>query len=121
MRHSATYKAFNIRTGKLAWVFHTIPYPGEDGYDTWPKDVYKNTSDVGAANNWSGMSVDRARGIVYVPTGSAAYDFYGANRKVKICLQTVCLHSMQKPANVFGIFNWCITIYLTAIRRRLRI
>ncbi|HYK45870.1 MAG TPA: PQQ-binding-like beta-propeller repeat protein [Parafilimonas sp.] len=74
-------QAFNIRTGKLAWVFHTIPYPGEDGYDTWPKDVYKNTSDVGAANNWAGMSVDRARGIVYVPTGSAAYDFYGANRK----------------------------------------
>lgn len=73
-------QAFNIRTGKLAWVFHTIPQPGEFGYDTWPKDVYKNTSDVGAANNWSGMSVDRKRGIIYVPTGSAAYDFYGAKR-----------------------------------------
>lgn len=73
-------QAFNIRTGKLAWVFHTIPLPGEYGYDTWPKDVYKNTAEVGAANNWSGMSVDRTRGILYVPTGSAAYDFYGANR-----------------------------------------
>lgn len=73
-------QAFNIRTGKLAWVFHTIPYPGEYGYDTWPKDVYKNTSDVGGANNWAGMAVDRKRGIIYVPTGSAAYDFYGANR-----------------------------------------
>ncbi len=73
-------QAFNIRTGKLAWVFHTIPYPGEFGYDTWPKDVYKNTSDVGAANNWSGMSVDRKRGMLFVPTGSAAYDFYGAKR-----------------------------------------
>jgi len=74
-------QAFNIRTGKLAWVFHTIPHPGEFGYDTWPTDAYKNTSGVGAANNWSGMSVDRKRGILFVPTGSAAYDFYGANRK----------------------------------------
>jgi len=74
-------QAFNIRTGKLAWVFHTIPHPGEFGYDTWPKEVYANTSGVGAANNWSGMSVDRKRGILYVPTGSAAYDFYGANRE----------------------------------------
>ncbi len=73
-------QAFNISTGKLAWVFHTIPYPGEFGYDTWPKDVYKNTSDVGAANNWSGMSIDRKRGMLFVPTGSAAYDFYGAKR-----------------------------------------
>lgn len=73
-------QAFNIKTGKLAWVFHTIPYPGEFGYDTWPKDVYKNTSDVGAANNWSGMSIDRKRGMLFVPTGSAAYDFYGAKR-----------------------------------------
>jgi quinoprotein glucose dehydrogenase len=73
-------QAFNIRTGKLVWVFHTIPSPGEYGYDTWPKNVYKNTI-VGAANNWSGMSVDRKRGILYVPTGSAAFDFYGGDRK----------------------------------------
>lgn len=73
-------QAFNIRTGKLAWVFKTIPEPGEFGYDTWPRDSYKNI-DVGAANNWAGMSVDRKRGIVYVPTGSAGFDFYGANRK----------------------------------------
>ena len=72
-------RAFNVRTGKLAWVFHTIPLPGEYGYDTWPKETYKNT-DVGAANNWSGMAVDRPRGILYVPTGSAAFDFYGGNR-----------------------------------------
>ena len=73
-------QAFNIRTGELAWVFHTIPRPGEFGYDTWPKDAYKNT-DIGGANNWAGMAIDRERGIVYAPTGSAAYDFYGANRK----------------------------------------
>ena len=73
-------RAFNVRTGKLVWTFHTIPQPGEYGYDTWPKETYKNT-DVGGANNWAGMAVDRPRGIVYVPTGSAAFDFYGGNRK----------------------------------------
>lgn len=73
-------RAFNIKTGELVWTFHTIPYPGEFGYETFPKEAYKNTN-IGAANNWSGMSVDRKRGILYVPTGSAAYDFYGGNRK----------------------------------------
>lgn len=72
-------QAFNIRTGELAWVFHTIPQPGEYGYDTWPKDAYKNT-EVGGANNWAGMAIDRERGILYAPTGSAAFDFYGGNR-----------------------------------------
>jgi quinoprotein glucose dehydrogenase len=73
-------QAFNIRTGKLAWVFKTIPGPGEFGYDTWPADAHKN-SNVGAANNWAGMAVDHDRGIVFAPTGSAAFDFYGGPRK----------------------------------------
>ena len=73
-------QAFDVRTGKLVWVFHTIPQPGEFGYETWPKDTWKNT-DVGGANNWAGMAIDRQRGILYVPTGSAAFDFYGGNRK----------------------------------------
>ncbi len=73
-------QAFDIRTGKLAWVFRTIPPPGEYGYETWPKETYKNT-DAGGANNWAGMAIDRKRGIVYVPTGSAAFDFYGGNRE----------------------------------------
>ncbi len=73
-------RAFNVRTGKLVWTFRTIPNPGEYGYETWPKEAHKNV-DVGAANNWAGMAVDRPRGIIYVPTGSASYDFYGGNRK----------------------------------------
>ncbi|WP_020597368.1 PQQ-binding-like beta-propeller repeat protein [Spirosoma panaciterrae] len=73
-------QAFDVRTGKLAWVFHTIPHPGEFGYETWPKDTWKNT-EVGGANNWAGMAIDQQRGILYVPTGSAAFDFYGGNRK----------------------------------------
>src|ERR1700760_3891686 len=70
-------RAFDVRTGALRWTFHTIPHPGEFGYDTWPKDAWKN---AGAANNWAGMTVDVKRGIVYVPTGSAVYDFYGGDR-----------------------------------------
>jgi quinoprotein glucose dehydrogenase len=70
-------RAYDVRSGKLRWTFHTIPHPGEFGYDTWPKDAWIYS---GAANNWAGMSVDTERGIVYVPTGSAANDFYGANR-----------------------------------------
>jgi quinoprotein glucose dehydrogenase len=70
-------RAYDVRSGKLHWTFHTIPHPGEPGYDTWPKDAWKTS---GAANNWAGMTVDVDRGIVYVPTGSAAFDFYGADR-----------------------------------------
>jgi quinoprotein glucose dehydrogenase len=70
-------RAFDVRTGALRWTFHTIPHPGEFGYDAWPKDAWKN---AGAANNWAGMAVDTERGVVYVPTGSAVFDFYGGDR-----------------------------------------
>jgi quinoprotein glucose dehydrogenase len=70
-------RAFDVRTGKLRWTFHTIPRPGEPGYETWPAGAWKN---AGAANNWGGMSLDVAHGIVYVPTGSAVVDFYGHDR-----------------------------------------
>jgi quinoprotein glucose dehydrogenase len=70
-------RAYDVRTGKLRWTFHTIPHPGEFGYETWPKEAWKYS---GAANNWAGMAVDRKRGILYVPTGSAAFDFYGGDR-----------------------------------------
>jgi quinoprotein glucose dehydrogenase len=70
-------RAYDVRSGKLRWSFHTIPHPGEFGYETWPKDAWTQS---GAANNWAGMAVDTKRGIVYVPTGSAAFDFYGGDR-----------------------------------------
>jgi quinoprotein glucose dehydrogenase len=70
-------RAYDVRTGQLRWSFHTIPHPGEPGYDTWPKEAWTYS---GAANNWTGMTLDAPRGLVFVPTGSAAYDFYGANR-----------------------------------------
>lgn len=71
-------RGFDVVTGKLKWVFHTIPQPGEPGYDTWPKDAYKK---IGAANNWSGLVVDEKRGYVYFGTGSPSSDFYGGERK----------------------------------------
>ncbi len=70
-------RAYDVRSGKLRWSFHTLPHEGEFGEDTWPKGAWQTS---GAANNWAGMTVDTERGVVYVPTGSAAFDFYGADR-----------------------------------------
>jgi glucose dehydrogenase len=71
-------RAYDVRTGALVWTFHTVPRPGEFGYDTWPADARKT---IGGANNWGEQSIDVKRGIVYVPTSSAKYNFYGGNRK----------------------------------------
>jgi len=70
-------RAFDVRTGKLVWAFHTVPHPGEFGYETWPKDAWQK---VGGANVWGEMSLDERRGILYAPTASAKYNFYGADR-----------------------------------------
>jgi len=70
-------RAYDVRTGALRWSFHTIPHPGEAGYETWPKEAWTYS---GGANSWPGMALDEVRGIVFAPTGSAASDFYGADR-----------------------------------------
>ena len=70
-------RAFDIRTGKRRWIFHTIPHPGEFGYETWGRDSWKT---AGGANNWGGMSLDPERGLLFVSTGSPTYDFFGADR-----------------------------------------
>jgi quinoprotein glucose dehydrogenase len=70
-------RAYDVLTGRLVWTFHTVPRPGEFGYDTWPKDAWKY---IGGTNNWGEMTVDVRRGIAYVPLGSPTYDFYGADR-----------------------------------------
>ncbi len=71
-------RAYDVRTGAIAWIFHTIPQPGEYGYDTWPEDAWEM---LGGVNSWAGMSVDAERGIVFIPTGSASFDFWGGNRE----------------------------------------
>jgi glucose dehydrogenase len=70
-------RAFDVRTGRVVWAFHTIPHPGEFGYETWPKDAWQK---VGGANIWSELSIDEKRGILYAPTASAKYNFYGVDR-----------------------------------------
>ena len=72
-------RAFDVRTGKMKWIFHTIPQPGEYGYETWEdKEAYKH---IGGANSWSGLTLDEKRGILFAPTGSASFDFYGGKRR----------------------------------------
>jgi quinoprotein glucose dehydrogenase len=70
-------RAFNVVTGKQAWRFNTIPHPGEYGYETWPPEAYKT---AGGANLWTGLSLDEERGLVYCPTGSPTFDYYGGDR-----------------------------------------
>ncbi len=71
-------RAYDVHSGKLRWIFHTIPQPGEEGYDTWDhKEAYKH---IGGANAWAGLSLDEEKGIVFAPIGSASYDFYGGKR-----------------------------------------
>ena len=71
-------RGYDARTGKRLWIFHTVPHPGQFGHGTWAKDSYKRN---GGTNNWAGMSVDTGRGIVFVSTGSPAFDFYAGDRK----------------------------------------
>lgn len=72
-------RAFKARTGKLEWIFHTIPRPGDPGYESWEDpEAWKR---IGGANSWAGLSLDRKRGLLFVPIGSASPDFYGGNRK----------------------------------------
>ena len=70
-------RAFDVITGKVAWTFHTVPHPGEYGYETWPRDAWKY---IGGVNDWGELSLDEKRGIVYVVLGSPTYDMYGADR-----------------------------------------
>jgi len=73
----ADVQAYDVRTGRIQWVFHSIPYPGEFGYDTWPPEAYKNS---GGVHNWSEFTVDERRGIAFISFGSPRFDFYGGDR-----------------------------------------
>ena len=71
-------RAFDAKTGALRWTFHTIPQPGEPGHESWPAEAWRT---AGGANSWAGIRIDAARGLAFVPTGSATYDFYGGDRR----------------------------------------
>ena len=96
-------RAYDVRTGKLRWSFHTIPHPGEFGYDTWPKDAWTYS---GSANNWAGMAVDQKRGIVYVPDGQRGGRFLWREPGGR---QSVCEYAAGArtpiPASASGTFR----------------
>lgn len=71
-------RAYDARTGERKWIFHTVPRPGQYGYETWPEDAWKR---VGGTNNWAGLSLDSKRGWVFASLGSPAFDYYGGDRK----------------------------------------
>jgi len=73
----ADVQAYDVVTGKIAWVFHSIPHPGEFGYDTWPEGAYKK---AGGVHNWSEFTIDEQNGIAFIPFGTARFDFYGGDR-----------------------------------------
>ena len=95
-------QAFDLRTGALRWTFHTIPLPGEPGYETWPKDAYKT---AGAANNWTGMALDAEHGILYAPTGSAVMDFYGGDRARERSLRQLAARTRRQHRQALLAFS----------------
>ena len=74
----ADVQAYDVRTGKILWTFHSIPHPGEFGYDTWPEGAFRT---AGGVHNWSELTIDEQRGIAFIPFGTARFDFYGGNRQ----------------------------------------
>ena len=99
-------RAFDVGRGALVWTFHTVPGTGEFSADTWPEGA---RATVGGANDSAEFSVDAVRGIVYVPTGSAKYNFYGGCRMETTCLPTASSHSTGAPAGGSGTSRPCIT------------
>ena len=110
-------RAYDVLTGKLAWKFHTVPHPGEFGYDTWPKDAWKY---IGGTNTWGEISIDEKRGIAYFPTGSPTYDFYGADRTGANLFGIACSRSTRGPASGSGISRRSITTCGTTTTPRRR-
>ncbi len=109
-------RAYDVLSGKLVWTFHTVPRPGEFGYDTWPKDAWRY---IGGVNNWGELTIDAARGIAYIPLGSPNYDFFGADRHrrqpVRHFDRRAGRAHRQAPA---GISSWCTTTCGTWTRAR---
>ncbi len=95
-------RAYDVRTGKLRWIFHTIPHPGEFGYNTWPKNAWQF---AGAANNWGGFALDAKRGILYVPTGSVSPDFYKANEHGRLLFSDCLIALHAKTGKMIWYFQ----------------
>ena len=95
-------RAWDVRTGKLVWTFHTIPHPGEPGAETWPKDYWMT---AGSPANWGFGSVDVERGLVFLPIGQPASQYYGGHRAQQNCTPRRSSRSMRAPARCAGTFS----------------
>jgi len=109
-------RAFDVRTGKLRWIFHTIPQPGEFGSDTWPKEPTLS----GGANAWAGVTVDQGNAMVFAATGSASFDWYGINRHGDNLFADRSSPSMPAPASACGTTRSSSTTCGTGTCRRRR-
>ena len=110
-------RAYDVITGRIVWTFHTIPRPGEFGYDTWPKDAWKYS---GGANTWGEITVDEKRGIAYFPTGSPTYDYYGADRTGSNLFANCLLALDARTGKRLWHFRWSTTISGTTTSTRPR-
>ena len=108
-------RAYDILTGRLVWTFHTVPRPGEFGYDTWPKDAYKY---VGGTNNWGEMTIDTQRGIAFIPLGSPPTTSTAPTESARISSAPRSWRSRRAPASASGTSSSCTTISGTSIRAR---
>ena len=119
MRNVKGYvRGFDVRTGKRLWIFHTIPKPGEYGFDTWEKDSWSYTGNTGV---WAQISVDEDLGIVYLPVELPTGDYYGGHRPgANLFSAKAWSRSISRPASASGITNWCTTACGTWIFRARR-
>ena len=99
-------RAYDVRTGKRRWIFHTIPHPGEPGYETWPPEAWKT---AGGANAWGGFTLDARRGLVFFGTGSAAYDHWGGDRVGRTSTRTRSSRCARARASARGTSRPCTT------------
>jgi quinoprotein glucose dehydrogenase len=105
-------RAFDILSGKMVWIFHTVPHPGEFGYDTWPKDAWKY---IGGTNDWGGMTIDEKRGIAYFPLGSLPMISMAPIVPARVCSAIACWRSTPARESIFGTFRPCTMIFLITI------
>ena len=112
---AAIPRAFDVHTGKLVWQFHAVPRPGEPGNETWGPDGWKDRAGPSA---WGAMTIDVERGLVFMPQGNPADNFYGADRKGMNLFPTVSLPSTQRRGICVGIFKSSTTMCSTSMWRR---
>jgi len=97
-------RAYDIVTGKLVWTFHTVPRPGEFGYETWPKDAWKY---IGGTNNWGEMTIDTPAGSPTFRSDRRRTTFMASIGSAPTCSARRSSPSTRAPASGCGTSRWC--------------